>query len=135
MDLGNVFEPAITGLFLLAGIWLKDIYAKRVNRVSLVTQDAGLCLTPIMEEIQFSLRAARVVYWEGSNGRKTLSGSHQMHLNALAEATNGKVEKIKGIMQMVPFSFCPRALSYLQPLRNDDVTVSFESQVIDLSLS
>lgn len=100
--LQRLVEPAITGLFAIAGIYLTEVLKKKNSPGLKETANRVSKIEPLLAQIQEELGALRVQEWVVSNGDKTLSGHSIQKLSMFSEVNRVGVESIAHKFQMVP---------------------------------
>lgn len=125
----NFVAPILTAILTLVGSHYLEVRKKR-NEPDLSDEDFEDKIKSLLDNIREELGAARVSYWEGSNGTSTLSGYHLKKLSMMAESNNDEYEDIKSEMQMLPISTFKRTLDLLK--ESEDGTIySLEDLIKD----
>jgi len=121
----NILTGAIGAGAALGTVYIKEILAERMKRnekrVSLDQPTPCEILGPLLDEIRLELGAWRVMYWEGSNGTKTLGGIHIKRLSCICESIDPRGERLKDIFQNLSIETARRTISEMR--HSQDIVV------------
>lgn len=124
MNLSENLDAIITGVFSLLLYALEKIFVNNKKQIDLSKCTIEDLVKPVLDDVQFELKASRVAYFELKNGEYTASGHSLKNLRMIEESLNENIEPAIDDFKVLPLSVFKRNIDKLRT--KEEIIVSNE---------